>query len=284
MFPPFADALSDEMFWEAMSLDMGDAFLPPSRRCGLPNWPASRPAAWRLPRQYRQLPPRRKVHPPAANRFKSFASCHQPSKSRSLRDQLIHPFRSTGRSRSAPFPRRMSPNPSAPCRTPVEDPAQIAAVSQRAALVQAVQPAAVMEPRRELGRSRAHNNQPMFLDAPVFSDGEYEYPPIDLLQQPQFLQTTTMTLKHWSRAQACWKACWKTSASRARSSMFPGPVVTLYEFEPAPASSRPALSACRMILPARCLHFLPAWLWCRAVTSSASNCPTRFGKRFISEN
>ncbi len=41
--------------------------------------------------------------------------------------------------------------------------------------------------------------------------------------------------RRWSRMPAFWKACLRISASRARSSMSaPVPVVTLYEFEPAP--------------------------------------------------
>ena len=41
----------------------------------------------------------------------------------------------------------------------------------------------------------------------------------------------------WNRTPGCWNPCWTTSACAARFSRCgPGPVVTLYEFEPAPGT------------------------------------------------
>ena len=55
----------------------------------------------------------------------------------------------------------------------------------------------------------------------------------------------------------------------------PGPVVTLYELEPAPAPSPAASSACRTTSPGRCRRSRPASPWSPAATSSVSNCRTR---------
>ena len=71
----------------------------------------------------------------------------------------------------------------------------------------------------------------------VSDDGDFTLPPLHLLAEPKNVTRATRPClpMRWSRTPACWKACWKTFGVRGEIiHVRPGPVVTLYELEPAP--------------------------------------------------
>jgi S-DNA-T family DNA segregation ATPase FtsK/SpoIIIE len=111
---------------------------------------------------------------------------------------------------------------------------------------------------------RAHN--PLFIDAPNFTEGEYELPPIDLLQQPPAQISTTMTPETLEQSAGLLESILEDFGVKGEIiDVRPGPVVTLYEFEPAPgvkssrviglsddiARSMSALSARVAVVPGR---------------------------------
>ncbi|MES5097807.1 DNA translocase FtsK [Agrobacterium sp. BA1120] len=260
--PAFADALSDEMFWEAMSLDVGDAILPPSRPMRLaelarikaqraaavtapiPAPPVAAKAAPRPVQVVRQTLP--VIEKPVFSRPEGSAvSLYRQVEIRSAREVEVEPVAEV--------------EAATPAQAPVEQ--SVAPVEQAVAVV-----APVVEPRREMRTVARNNNQPMFLDAPVFGEGEYEYPPIDLLQQPQVLQTTTMTPEALEQSAGLLESVLEDFGIKGEIiDVRPGPVVTLYEFEPAPgvkssrviglsddiARSMSALSARVAVVPGR---------------------------------
>ncbi|HCV72073.1 MAG TPA: DNA translocase FtsK, partial [Agrobacterium sp.] len=84
-------------------------------------------------------------------------------------------------------------------------------------------------------RAPIQASQPMFREAPVFADGEYEYPSIDLLQQARVQQTTTMTPEALEQSAGLLESVLEDFGIKGEIiDVRPGPVVTLYEFEPAP--------------------------------------------------
>ena len=123
----------------------------------------------------------------------------------------------------------------------------------------------VAEPRFT-PRAPIQASQPMFREAPVFADGEYEYPSIDLLQQARVQQTTTMTPEALEQSAGLLESVLEDFGIKGEIiDVRPGPVVTLYEFEPAPgvkssrviglsddiARSMSALSARVAVVPGR---------------------------------
>lgn len=259
--PAFADALSDEMFWEVMSLDVGDAILPPSRPMRLAELArikAQRAAAVTTtipvpPVAAKPAPrPVQVVRQPLPVIEKPVFTKPEGSAVSLYRQVEIRPAREV----------EVEPVAEVEAAAPVEEPIAVAApVEQPVAVV-----APVAEPRREMRTVARNNNQPMFLDAPVFSEGEYEYPPIDLLQQPQVLQTTTMTPEALEQSAGLLESVLEDFGIKGEIiDVRPGPVVTLYEFEPAPgvkssrviglsddiARSMSALSARVAVVPGR---------------------------------
>ncbi|OOO21886.1 MULTISPECIES: DNA translocase FtsK [Agrobacterium] len=134
-------------------------------------------------------------------------------------------------------------------------------------LAEQVQPAEriVAEPRFT-PRAPIQSSQPMFREAPVFADGEYEYPSIDLLQEARVQQTTTMTPEALEQSAGLLESVLEDFGIKGEIiDVRPGPVVTLYEFEPAPgvkssrviglsddiARSMSALSARVAVVPGR---------------------------------
>jgi S-DNA-T family DNA segregation ATPase FtsK/SpoIIIE len=92
----------------------------------------------------------------------------------------------------------------------------------------------VAEPRFT-PRAPIQSSQPMFREAPVFADGEYEYPSIDLLQEARVQQTTTMTPEALEQSAGLLESVLEDFGIKGEIiDVRPGPVVTLYEFEPAP--------------------------------------------------
>lgn len=256
--PAFAEALSDEMFWEAMSLDCGDAILPPSRPMRLAE--LARIKAQRLAAPVAptvtvrpQAAPVQVVRQPLPVIEKPAFAAPEGSAVAMYRQVEVRPVRQAEVQAQPPEPVQQP--------VPVEQPAQV---------IETIEPpvaeAIVNEPPRREMRTVARNNQPMFLDAPVFSDGEYEYPPIDLLQQPQVLQTTTMTPEALEQSAGLLESVLEDFGIKGEIiDVRPGPVVTLYEFEPAPgvkssrviglsddiARSMSALSARVAVVPGR---------------------------------
>ncbi|TGR68085.1 DNA translocase FtsK [bacterium M00.F.Ca.ET.194.01.1.1] len=134
-------------------------------------------------------------------------------------------------------------------------------------LTEQIQPAEriVAEPRFT-PRAPIQSSQPMFREAPVFADGEYEYPSIDLLQEARIQQTTTMTPEALEQSAGLLESVLEDFGIKGEIiDVRPGPVVTLYEFEPAPgvkssrviglsddiARSMSALSARVAVVPGR---------------------------------
>ncbi|CUW97834.1 DNA segregation ATPase, FtsK/SpoIIIE family [Agrobacterium genomosp. 2 str. CFBP 5494] len=134
-------------------------------------------------------------------------------------------------------------------------------------LTEQIQPAEriVAEPRFT-PRAPIQSSQPMFREAPVFADGEYEYPSIDLLQEARVQQTTTMTPEALEQSAGLLESVLEDFGIKGEIiDVRPGPVVTLYEFEPAPgvkssrviglsddiARSMSALSARVAVVPGR---------------------------------
>jgi len=129
----------------------------------------------------------------------------------------------------------------------------------------ACEPPPPVEPRF-VARAPIQASQPMFRDAPVFAEGEYEYPSIELLQQARVQQTTTMTPEALEQSAGLLESVLEDFGVKGEIiDVRPGPVVTLYEFEPAPgvkssrviglsddiARSMSALSARVAVVPGR---------------------------------
>lgn len=108
--------------------------------------------------------------------------------------------------------------------------------------------------------------QPLFRAQQALGEGEYELPPIDLLQQPQVRTTTTMTAEALEQSAGLLESVLEDFGVKGEViDVRPGPVVTLYEFEPAPgvkssrvigisddiARSMSALSARVAVVPGR---------------------------------
>ncbi len=123
----------------------------------------------------------------------------------------------------------------------------------------------VAEPRFT-PRAPIQASQPMFREAPVFAEGEYQYPSIELLQQARVQQTTTMTPEALEQSAGLLESVLEDFGIKGEIiDVRPGPVVTLYEFEPAPgvkssrviglsddiARSMSALSARVAVVPGR---------------------------------
>lgn len=145
--------------------------------------------------------------------------------------------------------------------SPVE--VEINAPAPEAAI--ACEPPPPVEPRF-VARAPIQASQPMFRDAPVFAEGEYEYPSIELLQQARVQQTTTMTPEALEQSAGLLESVLEDFGVKGEIiDVRPGPVVTLYEFEPAPgvkssrviglsddiARSMSALSARVAVVPGR---------------------------------
>ncbi|QCJ00348.1 DNA translocase FtsK [Agrobacterium larrymoorei] len=268
--PAFAAYLSDDMFWEAMSLDVDGQIAPaaqPMRLAELARLKAQRLAAAQPPSpapaaDARRITITRQAPPP------QIAAPQQQQQQQQQR-HIATPrpsFAALGGSAIALY-REVGVRGYQPAEVEAAPIAEAAPVQELAPVAEAVEqaPVEVSAPRREM-RTVARNNQPMFLDAPVFGEGEYEYPPIDLLQQPQVLQTTTMTPEALEQSAGLLESVLEDFGIKGEIiDVRPGPVVTLYEFEPAPgvkssrviglsddiARSMSALSARVAVVPGR---------------------------------
>ncbi len=263
--PSFAAYLSDDMFWEVMNLDVGGTIAPdrqPMRLSELARLKAQRLAATKLTAVEQQPAPIRvpllrqaRAVEPVVIRQQPRPSLPAMPASAELNGSAVSLYREVG-------VRGYQPAQSAP-----EEIVEATSVDEDVPVVDVVEPVAIEapSPRREI-RTVARNNQPMFLDAPVFGEGEYEYPPIDLLQPPQVQQTTTMTPEALEQSAGLLESVLEDFGIKGEIiDVRPGPVVTLYEFEPAPgvkssrviglsddiARSMSALSARVAVIPGR---------------------------------
>ena len=217
--PAFATYLSDEMFWEAMNLDVEGDVVPQSQPLRLAEM--ARLKALRM---------KAAVETPVA--------APQPAIPQAVAPQPVLAPIIERQSFAPPFGSAISlyrevgvQNLNATAVQPVEAPVVIApAPVVTAEPVVEVSP---VEARRQVRAARA--NQPMFMDAPVFSEGEYEFPPIDLLQKAPVQQTTTMTPEALEQSAGLLESVLEDFGIKGEIiDVRPGPVVTLYEFEPAP--------------------------------------------------
>jgi len=263
--PSFAAHLSDDMFWEVMNLDVEGTIAPdrqPMRLSELARLKAQRLAATKLTAVEQQPAPihvpllrQPRAVEPVVTRQQARPSLPAMPKSADLNGSAVSLYREVG-------VRGYQPAQSKP-----KEIVEATSVDEAVPVVDIVEPVAIEapSPRREI-RTVARNNQPMFLDAPVFGEGEYEYPPIDLLQPPQVQQTTTMTPEALEQSAGLLESVLEDFGIKGEIiDVRPGPVVTLYEFEPAPgvkssrviglsddiARSMSALSARVAVIPGR---------------------------------
>ncbi|NSZ64524.1 DNA translocase FtsK [Agrobacterium tumefaciens] len=251
--PAFAAHLPDELFWEVMTLDLpddaGEGF-PVSARTILANPLLTAPA----------IAPTLASASPAAPAIRLSAV---PPVVRIPGGSAIRLYREIG-----------VHHPAIPAPTQVVEPeiapqpvVETVVVAEPQRPVEQVQPTEriVAEPRFT-PRAPIQASQPMFREAPVFADGEYEYPSIDLLQQARVQQTTTMTPEALEQSAGLLESVLEDFGIKGEIiDVRPGPVVTLYEFEPAPgvkssrviglsddiARSMSALSARVAVVPGR---------------------------------
>ena len=263
--PSFAAHLSDDMFWEVMNLDVEGTIAPdrqPMRLSELARLKAQRLAATKLTAVEQQAAPVRvpllrqpRAVEPVVIRQQPRPSLPAMPALAELNGSAVSLYREVGVRGYEPA----EPEP--------EEIVEATLVDEAVPVVDIVEPVAIEapSPRREI-RTVARNNQPMFLDAPVFGEGEYEYPPIDLLQPPQVQQTTTMTPEALEQSAGLLESVLEDFGIKGEIiDVRPGPVVTLYEFEPAPgvkssrviglsddiARSMSALSARVAVIPGR---------------------------------
>ncbi len=262
--PSFAAYLSDDMFWEVMNLDVEGTIAHdrPMRLSELARLKAQRLSATK-PAMVLQQPA--SIHVPLLRQPRAA----EPVVIRQqLRPSLptVPAFPDLDGSAVSLY-REVGVRGHQPAQGEQEEIVAAAPIEQTVPSVEIVEPVAIETPaaRRET-RTVARNNQPMFLDAPVFGEGEYEYPPIDLLQTPQVQQTTTMTPEALEQSAGLLESVLEDFGIKGEIiDVRPGPVVTLYEFEPAPgvkssrviglsddiARSMSALSARVAVIPGR---------------------------------
>ncbi|CUX55438.1 DNA translocase ftsK [Agrobacterium deltaense Zutra 3/1] len=253
VIPAFAAHLPDELFWEVMTLDLpGSAGegVSASTRAVLANSVVTAPAI---------VAPVAVVSPAAA----AIVLSSEPPVVTVPGGSAIRLYREIGVRQSvvpAALPvveQEVAPPPVAEAPMVVETPRP----------VEQVQPVEriAAEPRFT-PRAPIQASQPMFRDAPVFAEGEYEYPSIDLLQEARVQQTTTMTPEALEQSAGLLESVLEDFGIKGEIiDVRPGPVVTLYEFEPAPgvkssrviglsddiARSMSALSARVAVVPGR---------------------------------
>ena len=261
--PAFAAHLPDELFWEVMTLDLpGDAAeaLPAQVRSAFsvsaPAAPAPVDTVLTAPSSAVAVAP---VSPAAAPVVLST----EPPVVTVPGGSAIRLYREIG-VRQAFIPAAGVAPEQEFASQPIAEAAMAVAPQQLAEQIQPVE-RIVAEPRFT-PRAPIQSSQPMFREAPVFADGEYEYPSIDLLQEARVQQTTTMTPEALEQSAGLLESVLEDFGIKGEIiDVRPGPVVTLYEFEPAPgvkssrviglsddiARSMSALSARVAVVPGR---------------------------------
>ncbi|UXT42740.1 DNA translocase FtsK [Agrobacterium tumefaciens] len=253
VIPAFAAHLPDELFWEVMTLDLPGGVgegVSASTRAVLANSVVTAPA---------MVAPVAVVSPAAA----AIVLSSEPPVVTVPGGSAIRLYREIGvRQSVVPAALPVAEQEVAPLRV-----AEAPMVVETPRPVEQVQPVEriAAEPRFT-PRAPIQASQPMFREAPVFAEGEYEYPSIDLLQEARVQQTTTMTPEALEQSAGLLESVLEDFGIKGEIiDVRPGPVVTLYEFEPAPgvkssrviglsddiARSMSALSARVAVVPGR---------------------------------
>ncbi len=261
--PAFAAHLPDELFWEVMTLDLpGDAAdaVPTQVRSA---FSVSAPAAPAPVNTVLTAPPSAVAVAPVSPAAAPVVLSAEPPVVTVPGGSAIRLYREIG-VRQAFIPAAGVAPEQEFTSQPIADAAMAVAPQQLGEQVQPVE-RIVAEPRFT-PRAPIQSSQPMFREAPVFADGEYEYPSIDLLQEARVQQTTTMTPEALEQSAGLLESVLEDFGIKGEIiDVRPGPVVTLYEFEPAPgvkssrviglsddiARSMSALSARVAVVPGR---------------------------------
>ncbi|CDI11425.1 DNA translocase FtsK [Agrobacterium pusense] len=261
--PAFAAHLPDELFWEVMTLDLpGDAAdaVPTQVRSA---FSVSAPAAPAPVNTVLTAPPSAVAVAPVSPAAAPVVLSAEPPVVTVPGGSAIRLYREIG-VRQAFIPAAGVAPEQEFTSQPIADAAMAVAPQQLAEQIQPVE-RIVAEPRFT-PRAPIQSSQPMFREAPVFADGEYEYPSIDLLQEARVQQTTTMTPEALEQSAGLLESVLEDFGIKGEIiDVRPGPVVTLYEFEPAPgvkssrviglsddiARSMSALSARVAVVPGR---------------------------------
>lgn len=261
--PAFAAHLPDELFWEVMTLDLpGNAAeaLPAQVRSA---FSVSAPAAPAPVNTVLTAPSSAVAVAPVSPAAAPVVLSTEPPVVTVPGGSAIRLYREIG-VRQAFIPAAGVAPEQEFASQPIAEAAMVVAPQQ---LAEQIQPAEriVAEPRFT-PRAPIQSSQPMFREAPVFADGEYEYPSIDLLQEARVQQTTIMTPEALEQSAGLLESVLEDFGIKGEIiDVRPGPVVTLYEFEPAPgvkssrviglsddiARSMSALSARVAVVPGR---------------------------------
>ncbi|MFK0204796.1 DNA translocase FtsK [Agrobacterium sp. NPDC090283] len=253
VIPAFAAHLPDELFWEVMTLDLpggaGEG-VSASTRSVLANSVVTAPAI---------AAPVAVVSSAAA----AIVLSSEPPVVSVPGGSAIRLYREIG-VRQSVVPAAISVAEQEIAPPPVAEAPMVVETPRPVEQVQPVERVAA-EPRFT-PRAPIQASQPMFREAPVFAEGEYEYPSIDLLQEARVQQTTTMTPEALEQSAGLLESVLEDFGIKGEIiDVRPGPVVTLYEFEPAPgvkssrviglsddiARSMSALSARVAVVPGR---------------------------------
>ncbi len=261
--PAFAAHLPDELFWEVMTLDLpGDAAeaLTAEVRSA---FSVSAPAAPAPVNTVLTAPSSAVAVAPVSPAAAPVVLSAEPPVVTVPGGSAIRLYREIG-VRQAFIPAAGVAPEQEFASQPIAEAAMAVAPQQLAEQIQPVE-RIVAEPRFT-PRAPIQSSQPMFREAPVFADGEYEYPSIDLLQEARVQQTTTMTPEALEQSAGLLESVLEDFGIKGEIiDVRPGPVVTLYEFEPAPgvkssrviglsddiARSMSALSARVAVVPGR---------------------------------
>ncbi|MGF0523514.1 DNA translocase FtsK [Agrobacterium pusense] len=261
--PAFAAHLPDELFWEVMTLDLpgnaAEALTAQVRSA----FSVSAPAAPAPVNTVLTAPSSAVAVAPVSPAAAPVVLSTEPPVVTVPGGSAIRLYREIG-VRQALIPAAGVAPEQEFASQPIAEAAMAVAPQQLAEQIQPVE-RIVAEPRFT-PRAPIQSSQPMFREAPVFADGEYEYPSIVLLQEARVQQTTTMTPEALEQSAGLLESVLEDFGIKGEIiDVRPGPVVTLYEFEPAPgvkssrviglsddiARSMSALSARVAVVPGR---------------------------------
>ncbi|WP_026363940.1 MULTISPECIES: DNA translocase FtsK [unclassified Agrobacterium] len=252
VIPAFATHLPDELFWEVMTLD-----LPGSAGEGVSA--SARAVLAKSVTAPAVVAPVAFASPAAA----AIVLSSEPPVVTVPGGSAIRLYREIG-VRQSVLPAAIAVAEQEIAPPPVAEAPMVVETQRPVEQVQPVEKIAA-EPRFTV-RAPIQASQPMFREAPVFAEGEYEYPSIDLLQEARVQQTTTMTPEALEQSAGLLESVLEDFGIKGEIiDVRPGPVVTLYEFEPAPgvkssrviglsddiARSMSALSARVAVVPGR---------------------------------
>ncbi len=255
--PVFSFHVSDQVFWDAMDMDADLDVLAPAVSWKAPEVEIAANSVTALYREIGIRPagvlaipvPAQKVLQPTAPALKAPIRPAREVKS------LAAPARPTLQPKLPAVPALATPIlPPLALATPVL-PVPVPAIA--AAPVEIQTPVSAVRIEKEAMIAEAHL---------ATTDGEYIFPPVELLQEPGFQETAVITQEALEQSAGLLESVLEDFGVRGEIiDVRPGPVVTLYEFEPAPgvkssrviglsddiARSMSALSARVAVVPGR---------------------------------